>query len=311
MREDSEPEIFDENGPIVTDPSVVVPEAEVELADLACQSEYVAGFPMHVALLLAPRPRQARLNRLPLPTLSDWGGAVGVELRRPSDPASPRLPEADTRTSDRGEPPVLAVPASPVGIESGSPRFSLGPDVPRRVMIDLADVMPPNLPEGPYVVSINYASEDRRSEVRSAAITLRRPTTDESRVRGWLAGELEGARSFGAWLDARSAVAAPDPRAAPLDSRPWAGLHYIRTVRYLKFGHFPPDPLVLDNLHPFYAPEAAAWRAELLVARGDSGAKREIEHVRAAHPELNAWMDVLATGTSELQFARRGSGSSP
>ncbi|MEM7152423.1 MAG: hypothetical protein AAF799_06240 [Myxococcota bacterium] len=272
-------------------PPPVVPEAGVELLELTTQPVYVLGFPMHITLSLAPVPRAARINELPLPTLFDWADAIGLTLESADDER--RL--------------LVRRVARPIADDHlGSPLFRLGPHDPRDVMLDLADVVPASAPAGTYTLSLYYDGDDMRTQERSATFEIREPDQAQSQRWNTLAPELRPAGSWSKWAAALGTSIVDDPRTQP-PTHGIAGLQYLQTVRQLKFGPVPPehfDPALLDPPDPLYAPYAAAWKAELLDALVDPAAPAQVQAVRSNYPGLGWWMTQLETTGGELEFAR-------
>jgi hypothetical protein len=160
-----------------------------------------------------------------------------------------------------------------------------------------------------------YDGENLRSETREALLTLRSPTAEEADLLAMLLPQVELAGSFSRWW-IQPGDCFDDRRASPeavLARQQLPTLRFLETVRFLEFGPEAPehvDPKRLGGLPAFYAPEVAAWRAEIAASRVQPAELLEqIARVKIMHPGLSHWMDRLAAGTSELQFARRSSGS--
>jgi hypothetical protein len=244
------------------------------------EREYVAGFPVHVAITVVGDPRW-NLTRLPLLDFRALSGCIGLVLR---DPTSGKT--------------VFEREARPVVDEESTMAFvDLDPGQECRMLIDLSEL----LAEGPPVpdagatwsARVTYAARAHFPAMRRDAdlvLRIRKPTSLEAHVLASLAPELDRAATWGEWATARPT----DPREAPLltsrvDARD--PLRYLRLVRYVLFSS---TELAAMDLRDFavldggvYGPDADALRAELLAARGDiAGRDALFAKLRAQTPGM-------------------------
>src|SRR5262249_29996556 len=125
-----------------------------------------------------------------------------------------------------------AEPHPIVDPELGSGGFSLGPSERRRILIDLAGLVPPDMPPGPYALEVSYSSG--REHVASGPLTTswRAPTSDERRELDAAAPDLKRAGSWSLWT--KLPAADPDALRGPFDLDD--PLRYCRVLRYLQAG---------------------------------------------------------------------------
>jgi hypothetical protein len=259
---------------------------------LAHDAEYVAGFPVHVALTLAGDPIHA-MPRLPNPDWRALHGAVGLTLADAADPSRVLL---------RAEARPL------VDEEIRSPKVDLPRGASVRMLVDLNDRLAGAAKPGSYVATVEYAA-DRSPALRRAAtfpLTLRRPTAGEQHVLAALAAASRD--GWGAWATAKPR----DPaEGALLTGRvdPDDPLRFLRIMRFLMYGSAPladVDLATLDTLGGVYAPDAEALRGEVLAARGDQAAlQATLARARAATPGLWPWLDAIETRTTFLGWVRK------
>jgi hypothetical protein len=263
--------------------------------DVAHDDEYVAGFPVHVALTLHGDPR-AELPRLPRPDWRSLYGAVGLKLL---DPAA-----------DEGRPLVFSQEAAPlVDDELRLPQMTIPAGGVVRMLVDLSTILggvahPPRA--GAFHARITYAASPGPYLQREAgfALVVRAPSSLEEHVLEALA--VDAKRGWGAW--AREPPPAAD--AAHLTSKIAADdpLRFLRVLRFLMFGPVELRDVELsmfDVLTGVYAPEAEALRAEVLAARGDRVAlAAQLAKVRAATPGLEPWLASIEQNASYVPWMR-------
>lgn len=246
---------------------------------------YVRGSPAHAAVTLRGDPPGAVLRLLPWPTLYSTAGAIGFVLR---DAVSERV------VAERRPRPVIAM-------DPGSPGLVLRAGAAYRTLVDLAPLLPRDLPMGAYRLSVRYASAFGEAAGAPVPVVLREPTAEERRTLDDLAAELPRGASWSAWIGAKAID--PEGLRGPLSKTD--PLVYLRVMRWLGQGEddlADIDPSSLDALTGIYAPEADVLRAELARARGDGGAVESIAaRVLEAHPGLALWMEAVREGDSELQ----------
>ena len=254
--------------------------------------EWVIGMPAHVAIEVRAATREASFRRLPLPTLLALNDAVGIEL------------------ANRSGQPVLALePHALEGASQEGPTFDLGFGATRRMLLDISELLG-ELPSGAYNARMSYGTRTNRARSDPFAITLRQPSQDERLVFDALLAERTRAGSWGEWTYRRRP-----------DGAPWLFLPAKDPLRYhlvlnqLLFGPQDlneVDPVVLAEVDAVTNPEAAALRAELLGASGNTPEfERQVELVRSQWPGLTWWIDRIAEGRSEIAFLRRATRKEP
>lgn len=254
--------------------------------DAACLPEYVLGFPVHLAITLRVDSPSTRFKQLPLPGFFGLKGAIGVVL-----------------TERRGGTVRARIDPHPrVDRDLGSPPFALGPSETRRILLDLGDVVPPDMPPGAYILQVTYASRDERIAGPPLMISWRTPTADERRELDSLKPERERAGSWSLWT--KFPAAHPDSLRGPFDRDD--PLRYCRVLRYLQAGDdalSAVDVHLLDALDSLYLPESVALRAELWKARGN---QHEYDlasaRIRQDFPGLLWWLGEIENGRSPLAF---------
>ncbi|HEY8041587.1 MAG TPA: hypothetical protein VIF15_17390 [Polyangiaceae bacterium] len=261
----------------------------------AHDAEYVAGFPVHVALTLHGDPF-VELRRIPR---ADWRGvrsAVGVKLVDPAAPPDQRL--------------VRMVEAAPIiDDEIVYPRVDLPAAGQVRMLVDLSELLggaaaPPAV--GAFEATVTYAA-GRSPAMRRGVdfpLVLRRPTSlEEHTLRALAPLATDG---WGPWAEEKPPEAEGlllTPHVDPADP-----LRLLRVMRFLMYGPTEladVDPAMFDVLGGVYAPDAEALRAEVLAARGDRAAlAKQLALARAATPGLGPWLASIESGTSFLGWMR-------
>jgi hypothetical protein len=172
----------------------------------------------------------------------------------------------------------------------------------------------PKWREGRYRLRVCYASPAGCAFGEVLSIVLRRPDAAEEERLRLLEPAVRRAGSWGRW--ARLPPEAGEPPEPPLTADD--PLRYPRVVRELLFRSDPPtrrDLALLDCLDrpgSVYAPEAAAWRAELLQLLGDdAGFDAQAAVVSCEHPGLAWWMERLRRGLGMLAWQRGSRRESP
>ena len=231
----------------------------------AWPAEHIIGFPLVVPLTLWVTG--GALLQLPLPSLRERHGCIGVMMRA-ADGApvgggvgeAPRLPDVDP--------------------DDGGPTFSLAEGESRRLLVEVAEVVPSWRAE-PSQISVSYHHGPAVAQTALHTLQVRRPNEREGE-------RLAQAGDWQEWLHEP-----PDHDAAlagPFDGDP---LLYHRILRYLMFRQdaSPPlDPRLLDALPARFAGEALLLRAELS-GTGDLGALAAT--IDREHPGLRWWLRRL------------------
>lgn len=249
----------------------------VELLD-----EYVAGFPVHVALTVMYRvdgigqPGVSYMNSLTeAPALDPFAepDVVGFEVR-----------EAHTETVV-----VRTTPVEPPVDASSVASFQLEPNVPRRVLVDLSTDLRRVQP-GTYRLRITYTADWNEVTSEPLLFVLRAPTENELLLPKVAEGE-----TWREWTLFGGGETGTSERGDPA--------RFNRVARTLLRGD-DRDPAILDSLDGLYAPEAAVMMLELLAANGVD-VVRATEAVRERYPELGWWIDGVAKGEGRIARLRR------
>jgi hypothetical protein len=223
----------------------------------------VAGFPIHASLTVS-----YRVPRIDEPgTVYPAGLTVVPPLATLAEP--PRL--GITLVEVAGGRIIASTQPAALPELDERPYTLLLPNEPRRVLIDLARLLPDGLAAGDYGVAVSLEAEGIRATSPMQRLTLAEPGPD-GRPRGM-----------------------PDPG------------RWDRVIRQLLYG---PQPLgavdleILYVLDDVYRPEGEAIRIELLAARG-MDIDGAIAALREREPGLNWWMDEIVAGTGPIAIQRR------
>jgi hypothetical protein len=248
------------------------------------QPLHVLGEPLFAAITVAASSPHVALGPLPLPTLSQWSGAIGWVIQ-----------DVMGLVWTRTEPHPM------IDRWHDSPTFDLGPGERRRILLELTQGLA-NPRVGDHQVYLLYA--DSRQCVASMPLPLqvRGPTAAEADRLMFIDAERAKAPSWDAWT--RLPSAHPESLRGPFD--PADPMRYLRLCRYLYCGTDPlerVDPRVVDCLGSFFAPEAALLEAEILVAHGVPMAHLA-PRLLEAFPAMRWWVARLEKGMSDIAFVR-------
>lgn len=274
--------------------SLDVERSRLRTLAIAHDARYVAGFPVHVALVLAPVG--GPVARIALASALRDYGCIGITLRQGSG-------------EDSGSLVRELEPRPRAGGGFAVPRIDL--DAPRRVLVDLSALLAGVAP-GRYRAAITYAGRLAHEAWASSApfdLELRAPDENEQAMLEFIRPAVEQYGGWGGW--AHTAPAGPGDR-APYSLHREDPARYCRAIRYLLFGDrldaF--DVSLLDALTGVYEPDGVLFAAELLRARGDLEGLRALRAGVAGRFEgLEPVLDETIRGESLLAWhldQRRG-----
>ena len=266
-------------------PSAETPvPAELDIMPVEHLSEYIIGFPMHVAITVRAH-RDVSFNMLPFADFLNLHACIGAEI-------------ADVR----GGEPLRYKPKPFLDPESGRRGSKLAPGEPRRM---LADVSPyfNGVVEGEYRVRFSYIETDGMYHAPAVTLHLRQPDNAERALLAAAAADRPQFPTWGMWTIVCPKTAY-DGRIAPDNP-----LKFNLLLRRMFCGHESLDrfdPALLDVLAGLYAPEGHALQAELYHARGDSERYGEIRsQLRLDTPGLGWWVRLIDGGGAYLKSLRR------
>lgn len=251
--------------------------------DVEHATDYVSGYPMHVAVTVHLEPDE-RVVWAMIPHADVYlPEGVSVKFTEVASGAESAFEYAESPFSERPPSGVLLYPGDR-----------------RRMLIDLADLEQGTLAAGKYRVTLTFGG----SAGEPFEMTLHAPTPAQKATQAFARTEGWGADGWGKWALAplkkpgsvSSAVSRTDP------------LRYCRVLRYLT--HLPGTAAsvpssIFDALDGLYAPEAALLRADLAWARKDAAAyAREAAKVKEKYPALAYALANIEAGIGVVQGSR-------
>jgi hypothetical protein len=260
-------------------------------------SEYVRGYPVHIALTVALLPTAdpafSRLPGLNLHSALD----VKIVFTRVDDGESFPF-GADFQGSLRAAAGDEAndMPVSYIDLEPGEPR---------RLLFDASSIAPSALEElsaGEYTVNVTYHG----ASAQPFNVRFRDPTAAEKLELVHIDKEAmefyNPGRWWPAWTNTGKSGSQP-PKISKTDP-----LRYLRVLRFLYTSVTPPasvNPHVLDGLDGFYAPEVELLRTDLARCRHDvAEAQRHSDKIRTTFPSMVTELRRLEELGSGISFGR-------
>lgn len=243
--------------------------------------EYVLGYPIHVALTVRNLAPGSILALLPHASVFDPGSGIRVVVQDA---------ESGTGRADPG-------PPYDVESEEGEGCFELRFGESRRMLTDIAALMPTALTPGRYLFTLQYGAPHAYASERTGPVAIRRPDPDEAAELDRLRPEIEH-NGWGSWTLYRR----PDPALANLPAAQGPA-HFNHVLRALIFDA-DMDPAILDTLDELYRPEAAVLAVELARFNGDSRWRVMVEAAREAHPELAWYIRLVERDQGLIAFYR-------
>jgi hypothetical protein len=275
-------------------PSDLVPQVEsLYLSSVETLPAYVRGFPAYVAVTIAA-PRGVSFPQLRFANLLDLSGCIGLEMT---------LPDGKVVVDHLPSPPPQEDPRrGGIGLRGGESR---------RMLTDISQLIPVEVPEGEYRARIAYSPNQAHLYWSGPFnIKLRNPTDVET---GWLASQAPDRGQALAWTE--WTYTQPKYFAHSGTITPENPLKLNLVLRRLFFG-----PESLDRVNPgildvltegydskVYEPEAWALKAELYQARGDRQKYQEcINLITQRTSGLQWWIQMMDSGGSFLSTFRLG-----
>jgi hypothetical protein len=267
--------------------------ANLEVTSVETLREYIHGFPAYAAVTIAASPHTS-FSHLRFANLLDLSGCIGIEITRPD-----------------GKAIVHHLPAPPPYEDTRSGGETLREGESRRMLADISQLIPADIPEGEYHARIMYAA--RRGDFywsKLFNIKLRNPTAVEA---GWLSSLAPDRQSALEWTD--WTYTQPKYPVYLGEITPENPLKLNLILRRLFFGAQPleqVDPELLSvltggNDSKLYEPETLALKAELYQARGDHLKYQEcVTRISARTPGLQWWIRMMESGGGFLRTFRLG-----
>ena len=267
--------------------------ANLEVTSVETLREYIHGFPAYAAVTIATNPHTS-FSHLRFANLLDLSGCIGIEI---------------TRSDGKVIVHILPAPRPYEDPRGGGETLREGET--RRMLTDISQLIPADLPEGEYNARIVYAA--RRGDFYWSQlfnIKLRNPTTAEA---GWLSSLAPDRQSALEWND--WTYTQPNHRVYLGEITPENPLKVNLILRRLFFGAESleqVDPEVLNvltagNDSKLYEPETLALKAELYQARGDQSKYQEcVTRISARTPGLQWWIRMMESGAGFLRTFRLG-----
>jgi hypothetical protein len=250
---------------------------------------YAVGLPALVAVTLQARPDDS-FRRLPLADWRGTNGAFGLTL-----------------AAEGGVAASVAEPMTVFDADFGASFFALAGGEARRLVIDLAELLPEGIAPGRYQAVLSYGAPAYRSESAPFSLVLRAPNAEETATLAEHAAEVDAAGSWGQW----AALPPPEGSAVTLPGTETDPIAFHKIVRFMLHGPRPLaliDEACLETVRGVLLPEAEALRAELYAAADPLAFAKQGALVRQRFPALSFWMAQIEAGQSDFQWSRRGRG---
>ena len=252
--------------------------------DLQTLPEYVAGFPLPIALTLTNATSTTGVNDVP--GWSPWDlGRAQLTI---------------TFADGGGKRHEIALPR-PVGDPMGD---HYGPGQARRMLFDLS-LVEGRPPPGSYSLRVTFAHRGQSATSNEARFVLHAPDHDDAAAATRL--------SHGApW----SEFVAANWHTITVPHLSAAARHQLALHLFVQRSVYGPEKLADQPLtwleplgHGLFAPEAELYRIELLAARHDPHARAISEALTAHTPGLRDAAAAALAGQGELGFLRHSSGA--
>jgi len=270
------------------DSSPLTPETRIVVVGFDHEREYVAGFPVFVALTVAAR-RKGTYFYLPMANFAGLGGAIAVSLVNADD---------GSRTAQFIPPPPHTDPEEMTGW-----LFQLTGSEQRRMLIDLSPIIPADIAPGIYHLTVGYHGGDGLAWSEWVQVKVRAPTAEDLARRAEVAGDRTADTEWPAWVQQPPA----DPARLTSAVRAGEPLRFVVLLRWLLHGPAlaEVDPAVFSALDGVYAPESLALVAEVMRARGDQGAlHRVLAELDERYPGLAWWARSLRESDGQIVWRR-------
>jgi hypothetical protein len=267
--------------------------ADLEVTSVETTREYVQGFPAFAAVTIASSSHASFL-RLRFANLLALSGCIGIEI-----------------TSPEGK---VIVHTLPVPAPYDDPRDAGGglqKGQARRMLTDISQLIPAEIPEGEYHARIAYVP--RRGDFHWSqpfSLKLRKPTETEV---AWLSSQAPDRSSALEWTDWTYARPRYPVYLGPIS--PENPLKVNLMLRRLFFGPeslAQVNPAILDILtegsdSKVFEPETWALKAELYQARGDQQKYQEcVRLINQRTSGLQWWIRMMESGGGFLKTFRLG-----
>lgn len=257
--------------------ATVEPPAPVglDISPVEHLSEYVIGFPVHVAITVHAPP-DTNFNALPFADFFTLRGCIGAQIIGP-----------------RGFEPQQFKPNPYARQGMGARGTKLRAGESRRMLADVSDYFASAI-EGDYRVRFSYVETLGTYNAPPVPLHFRNPTSEEATLLAAAAPDRPKFDSWGTWM-----ISCPQT----LSSGPITTANPLRFNLALRNLICSPEPL--DRLDPaplraltgLYAPEAAAFEAELAQARGDTARYQQLKSwLQRVVPGLNWWVQMMDNG---------------
>jgi hypothetical protein len=257
--------------------------ADIDILPVEHLSEYVAGFPVHVAITLRAH-RDISFNALQFADFLNMRSCIGAEI-----------------VSLRGGEPRRYKPKPILALQAGKSGGKLGPGELRRMLVDVSPYFA-GIAEGEYRVRFSFVETYGVYEAPPVTMRFRSPAPVESALLAAAAPDRENFETWDAWTIACAEAAYDGPIAS---DNP---LKFNLLLRRLFCGpgsldQF--DPAALGVLTGLYAPEGRALQAELYQARGDTDRYLHVRgRILVDTPGLGWWIRMIDRGGAFIKSIR-------
>jgi hypothetical protein len=261
----------------------------LKIIKLEHDSEYVIDLPFYIAVTITPRIEGSYFS-LPAADFLSLGGCIGLNL----DP-----------TGDSGS-SINFIPPAPI-IDPEEPHgdtFDLAEGEQRRMLVDLSPLLPPGLQPGTYDLKVFYIAPGSVVQSQPVRVTFRSPSDEDWRRKSRLSPDRDRYRTWAEWI--KSDPHSPSSLTTLVDQND--PLRFAILLRYLLHSQIPLeklDPQILSPLTGLFAPEAMAFRAELLRAKNDKANLASVlQQIQIKYPGLLWWVRSIRDGSGQLEWRR-------
>ena len=257
--------------------------AELDILPVEHLPEYIAGFPVYIAITVRAHPNIA-FNALPFADFLNLRSCIGAEI-----------------FGRAGSEPLRYMPKPYIDPQSGRRGGRLTAGQSRRMLVDVSPYFAAVSP-GTYQVRFSYIETDGVYTAAPVMLRFREPTAAEAALLASAAGDRADFGSWGEWTMTCPTRLYEGPIAA---DNP---LRFNLLLRRLFCGAEPPerlDPAALNVLTGLYAPEGNALRAELYRARGDDAGYQALRsRILQETPGLEWWVRMIDGGGAFVKSIR-------